>query len=112
MDAPKLTTRLTLEARVRSPDGAGGYNDIWSPLGTLWGAFQRPRGAAMAGAEVALARSRYRVIVRAAPVGSDARPEASQRFVADGRVYDIIAVLDHDAGKRFLACDVEEEVAG
>ena len=51
------------------PDGSGGYAEDWVPLGTIW-ADVRPRG----GREDFIAgrprpRVKYRILVRAAPVG-------------------------------------------
>ncbi|MFT7254059.1 MAG: head-tail adaptor, partial [Paracoccaceae bacterium] len=33
---PDLSRRLTLEAAVRLPDGAGGFSETWEPLGHIW----------------------------------------------------------------------------
>lgn len=112
MGRPSLTTKMTLQTAVRSPDGAGGYSELWSDLGVLWGALERPRGAHVAGQEIPIARHRYRIIVRSAPEGAPSRPEVAQRFVFDGRAFHILGVTHEDSGRRFLACDVEEELVG
>ncbi|MEL7345411.1 MAG: head-tail adaptor protein [Pseudomonadota bacterium] len=112
MSAPLLTTKITLQARVRSPDGSGGFSEIWTDLGILWGALERSRGSKVTGQEIPLSRARYRVIVRAAPVGAASRPEVAQRFAIDGQIFNILSVLHHDQGQRFLACEVEEEIVG
>ncbi len=51
----------------------------------------------------------YRIIVRAAPFGSDARPVANQRFRDGGRTFVILAVAEDDADARYLNCTAQEE---
>jgi head-tail adaptor len=51
----------------------------------------------------------YRVIVRAAPVGSIERPAAQQRFREDARIFTIEAVAEYDPEGRYLLCLVQEE---
>ena len=65
----RLLRRLVLETAERVADGSGGYGEDWVPLGVVW-ADVRPRG----GREDFVAgrprpRVKYRILVRAAPVG-------------------------------------------
>ena len=53
----------------------------------------------------------YRIVVRAAPMGSDARPRPDQRFREGARVFAIRAVAEEDAAGRYLVCFADEEVA-
>ncbi|MCP5074616.1 MAG: head-tail adaptor protein [Rhodobacteraceae bacterium] len=104
-----LNRRLELEAIVRNPDLAGGYVESWISVGTLWGAVDARTAAigAVAGGEVA--RVRYRVVVRAAPQGSTARPVPGQRFREQSRLFLIDAVSEQDASGLFLECWAHEE---
>ena len=82
----------------------------WAPVGTLW-ADVRPRG----GREEFIAgqprpRVKYRVLVRAAPVGAPSRPRADQRFREGARVFNILTVAEHDFGGRYLEIVAEEGV--
>ena len=55
------------------PDGAGGWQERWVALGTLWARSRRARRRD-AGGEAALSRARYRIVVRAAPRGRPRGP--------------------------------------
>ncbi|PTV97142.1 head-tail adaptor [Rhodobacter aestuarii] len=111
MSLPDFNHELVLEEAVRLPDGAGGYALGWQPLGTLWAALRAGTGAARGGEAVTLASVPYKVVVRAAPVGSPRRPKPAQRFRDGTRVFGILAVADDDPQGRTLTCFVREEVA-
>ena len=82
MAAPRLNRRLVLEAPQRVPDGAGGFTESWAVLGRLWAQITPRSGRETAGAAMPLARVPLKIVVRAAPVGSDARPRPER--VPDG----------------------------
>jgi head-tail adaptor len=111
MRPPHLNRALVLEAVLRNPDGAGGYVETWSALGTLWAAFNPGSGSDVPGEEQILGAVRYRIAVRAAPSGSASRPKAGQRFREGDRVFPILAVAEADPAGRFLTCFAREEVA-
>lgn len=105
--ASDLGSALVLEAPERVPDGGGGWEVTWQPLGTLWasmratGAAEREHGARGYG------RVTHRVIVRSAPAGSPRRPRADQRFLAGDRVLNVRGVAEaREPG--FLICWCEE----
>lgn len=106
-----LTRRLVLEEAVRLPDGAGGFSETWSELGTVW-ADIRPTGSRQrAGDAAVLSLVSYRIIVRAAPDGSPRRPKAGQRFRDGARRFRIEAVTERPGSVMFLDCRASEEVA-
>ncbi len=114
MSAPRLTRALVLETPVAAPDGAGGHVITWTALGTLWAEI-RPSGQgserlADPGPE---ALQRLRIILRGAPVGSDARPRPGQRLVEGGaRRFRVLSVAEVDPEGRYLICSaIEEEPA-
>ncbi len=111
MRAPHLTRKLMLEAPERVADGAGGFAHGWTALGVLWAEVRPGAGRDFAGLSAALSASSYRITVRAAPVGSAARPAPDQRFREGARLYRIRAVSERDPEGRFLTCLAEEEVA-
>lgn len=111
MNAPRLNRQLVLEAPTRVADGAGGYAETWAGLGTLWADVQLRSGRERAEAGMAVASVSYRVVVRAAPVGSAMRPAPEQRFREGERIYAIRAVSERDADGRYLVCFADEEVA-
>ncbi|SET83453.1 head-tail adaptor protein [Oceanicella actignis] len=107
--APVLNRRLTLEEEVRAPDGAGGWTRAWRELGVLWAAVRARAGRELDEGGRALSRVSHRILVRAAPMGSAARPRADQRLREDGRVFRIRAVTEADARGRYLLCWADEE---
>ena len=105
---PRLAERLILEAPTRSPDGGGGWQVTWTPLGTLW-AEVRPvsaRERVMGGRETS--RITHRVRIPSAPVDSPRRPLPEQRFRQGSRIFDIRAVAEADDRHGYLVCWVEE----
>ncbi|UWQ96999.1 head-tail adaptor protein [Rhodobacteraceae bacterium M385] len=106
MKEPHLNRKLTLEAPVRSSDGAGGFSEVWQALGCIWGEVL-PRGA---GRETEASELNLKVTIRAAPQGAPSRPTAAMRFRDGARVYRIDAVTEADAAGRYLVCFAKEEV--
>jgi head-tail adaptor len=108
--AVRLLRRLVLEEPQRTPDGSGGFAVAWVGAGTLWAdvTARAAREELIAGA--GRARVLYRIVVRAAPVGSASRPRPEQRLREGGRVFSILAVGERDAGGRFLEIVAEEGV--
>lgn len=106
-----MNRMVVLEAQERVPDSAGGYAVTWRALGMHWADVRS--GAGREKAEHLLPRTHVplKIIVRAQPVGSDARPVAGQRFVEGTRRYNIDAVRDDDRNPGHLICHAQEEVA-
>jgi len=109
MSAPELSRRLVLEAPDLLADGAGGYVKGWVPLGVLWAEVTPRSGRETAQSGAPVSRMVYRIVVRGAPVGSDRRPGAQQRFREGDRIFTIEAVAEHDPRGRYLACFAQEE---
>jgi head-tail adaptor len=110
MTAPHLNRALVLEGAVRTADGAGGFNEAWTALGTLWAEVLPGSGSDVLGEERMLSAVPYRVTVRGAPVGSPSRPQAGQRFREGTRLFLIQAVTERDGQGRYLTCFAREEV--
>lgn len=110
MNAPHLNRALVLEAVQRTPDGAGGFTEAWSALGTLWAEVLPGSGSDVLGEERMLSAVPYRVTVRGAPVGAVSRPKAGQRLREGSRLFLIQAVTERDPGGRYLTCFAREEV--
>ncbi|MGH1451744.1 MAG: head-tail adaptor protein [Paracoccaceae bacterium] len=110
MKPPHLTRLLALETPERVSDGAGGYSQSWTELGQHWAEVSARTGRerAVEGAQASL--TGYRIVVRGAPVGSDARPRPDQRFREGARIFRILAVAELDHAGRYLTCYAEEEI--
>ena len=74
----RLTRMLTLEAPQQVDDGAGGFLTNWVELGVLWAECTARGGRETLRGGTDLSRTPYRVIVRAAPLGSPSRPSPEQ----------------------------------
>ena len=105
----RLNRQLVLEMPARLPDGAGGFAESWMPLGTLWADVIARTGREAAGVAAPLSRVAYKIIVRAAPMTSDARPHPNQRFRDGTRLFRILAVAEDGADGRYLVCTAQEE---
>jgi SPP1 family predicted phage head-tail adaptor len=102
---------MVLEQRQSTPDGSGGYAVEWQALGTLWADVRARTGREDFIAGQPVPRVRYRILVRATPVGAPSRPCPEQRLREGNRIFNILTVAEHDAGGRFLEIDAEEGVA-
>jgi head-tail adaptor len=105
-----MSVRLVLEALTRVPDGAGGFTEVWSPRGVLWGEMAAGSGGEAARGELIEGRVAWRITVRAAPVGAPSRPKPDERLRLGDRVFLIQAVAETRGG-RFLTLFAREEVA-
>jgi head-tail adaptor len=106
-----LNRKLVLEKPVTVADGAGGFAETWSTLGAVW-ANVDARSVRMR--QVARGENsviKFRIIVRAAPVGSSARPKPEQRLRDGATAYRIEAVRSADDTGLYLECWASEEVA-
>ncbi len=111
MSLPRLNRQLMLQEAVRTPDGAGGFSEVWSELGALWAQVSARTGNERAEAGVPVSTVSVRIVVRAAPVGAPSRPKPEQRFRDGTRFYVIQAVSEADHDGRYLTCFAVEEVA-
>lgn len=109
--SPRLNRHLSLEARVDTADGAGGFDENWIHLGALWAQMVPRTGRATARKTLSVSQVDYRITLRAAPVGHGQRPVAGQRFREGSRLFRILSVTEADAAGRYLECIAREEAA-
>lgn len=107
---PNLSRRLVLETPERVADGAGGFSETWVPRGTLWAAMTAQGGGEGASGQGTVSKVAWRIVLRAAPPGSPARPRPGQRLTEGARRFAITAVAERDAAGRYLTVFAEEEV--
>lgn len=103
-----LTRALVLEEPSRAPDGFGGAEVSWIPVGTLWAHVTPRTGREAFVAGRPEARVSYRIRVRGAPMGARSRPRPDQRFREGGRVFDILSVAEADPRGLYLEIIAEE----
>ncbi len=110
MNAPLLNRRLVLEEQTRTPDGAGGFDVVWTALGHVWAEVRAGRGREKAGEFVMVSSLPYQITLRAAPYGAPSRPKPDQRFREGSRIFRIQAVSEADPKEQYLICHCKEEV--
>lgn len=113
MSAPRLTVPLVVESPVRTPDGMGGFQLSWQPVGQVWAEMRSGAGGERFAEVGAQSVVTWRITVRAAPAGDPRRPRPEQRLrMGDGataRRFKIDAVAESDAQGRWLVCVAKEE---
>ncbi|MEM7057332.1 MAG: head-tail adaptor protein [Pseudomonadota bacterium] len=110
MHKPVMNTELILEEPKQVADGGGGYQILWSPIGTLWAEVKgtRARERAVGGREIS--EHSHQIVVRSAPDGSPRRPITGRRFRSGSRVFQIFGTADYDDKGRYLTCWTKEAV--
>lgn len=109
---PILNRKMMLEAETRLPDGGGGAETAWVPLGSHWAELRPRRGRETEAGGRAEMRVTHELVVRAAPEGSPRRPKPDQRFRLGGRIFAIRWVAEADLRGAYLRCMVEEGALG
>ena len=98
-----LRCRLTLEQPGGTPDGAGGLNETWTAVATLWALIEPLDGDERFAADRTTGRVSRRIVIRHR---AGVRPE--MRFRLGTRLFEIRSVIDLEERHRFLECLVEE----
>ena len=109
MRRPELTRKLVLEEAQRVPDGAGGFDQSWVALGTVWADIRARAGRESDQDHATVSRQPLLITVRAAPLGAVSRPRPDQRFREGSRTSRIQSVSEADPRGRFLLCQATEE---
>jgi head-tail adaptor len=111
MGEVNLNRFLSLETLSNTPDGAGGFHDVWIEIGKMWADISVRTAGLRETSLNDISQARFKATVRSAAVGSSARPKAGQRFIESGRVFLIDAVTEFDRAGLYLVCWLHEEVA-
>lgn len=104
MAKPVLNTELVLEAPRQISDGGGGYQTVWSPIGTLWADIRPSSARESAVAARPVSEVTHRIVIRSAPEGSPRRPTPDCRFRSGSRVFSIRGVAPKDGREQYLTC--------
>lgn len=94
---------LTLEEPIEVPDGMGGVQRSFAPRVLLWGRLIPVTATERADASRAESAASHRLVVR-----WRGDVTAAMRFVAAGRVFNVLGAYDPDGRRRDLVCRVEE----
>jgi SPP1 family predicted phage head-tail adaptor len=105
IDPGALRHRLTLEAPVETPDGAGGVTRTYTTVATLWAALVPVAAAGDVQADALAATVTHRILMRAR---SDLTTR--HRLRQGTRVFRIVALRDADGSGRFVEVQAQERV--
>lgn len=108
---PNPDRKMVLEAVQRTPDGAGGFTEVWTALGEHWVELAPRTGREAGGEALTLSSVPYRIALRAAPFGAPSRPVPGQRFRHGAQILAIHAVAEMAGDPRWLVCIAREEVS-
>lgn len=103
MNPGLLNKRVTIEAPVETPDGAGGLARSFSAVATVWARFEPSGGTEVIEATCEAQRLGYRVTIR-----RRAGLTAGHRLNRGGRLFDVHAVEDHEEWPHLLVLSVRE----
>ena len=103
-----FTRRLVRMVARRTSDGAGGFDRDWVPSGAIWADVKVRSGGQRTTELGEEPRLRLRIVTHAVPVGHAARPGAGDRLLDGSRLYEVEAVHEADAERRYLTCFANE----
>lgn len=108
MRKPVMNIELILEEPKQVADGGGGYQVVWSPIGTLWAEISSRSASERVVGSREIAELSHKIVVRGAPDGSPRRPTTQRRFRSGTRVFQIFGIANYDERGRYLACWTKE----
>lgn len=103
LDPGMLRHRVQLQALVETPDGAGGFEEIWQEIAECSARIEPLSVKQSFIADQADERATHRITIR---FRNDI--ESGQRFIFENRFFRISTVQDPDETKRYLICRTEE----
>jgi SPP1 family predicted phage head-tail adaptor len=103
IDPGALRTELSLQACTAQPDGLGGFSEIWSEVGTVFGRMEPVSADSRFGADQTLETATHRITLRYREGIA-----SGMRFLRAGRALDILTVHDPDETGRYLVCKARE----
>lgn len=103
-----FTRRLIRQVEVRTPDGAGGYTNIWEERGALWADVDVRSGSLRVTELGEVPRLRVKITTHALPQDHEGRPVSGDRLRDGARLYEVEAVHEEDRRGRYLVCFANE----
>jgi len=100
----ELRTELVLEQATPTPDGAGGFEETWTEIATVFAKLVPLAARDRFGAGQTIEEVTHRVLIRARPDVA-----SGMRFISGDRTFMILAVHDPDETGRYLSCRTREE---
>lgn len=103
VDPGALRSELSLQACTTTPDGMGGHTQTWTEMATVFARIEPVSAGSLYGPDQTVETVTHRVMLR-----WRSGVAAGQRFVRQGRVFDIVTVHDPDDSGRYLVCRARE----
>ena len=98
-----LNQRATLQARVLTPDGGGGYDESWETFGAAWVKVAVLGASDSFGPDAVESRVRHRIVLR-----RRTDLAAGQRVIVGARIFKVHALLDEGPPAPLLTLLCEE----
>lgn len=112
--ASDLRTLITIERRTATPDGSGGFTEVWAedPAGGVWANMKGITGIETFFADRVKPGNKYRAIIRFRGDGSGAPYYTiNDRVQYKGRTLGILSVMDMEDRQQYLRLDLLENKA-
>lgn len=103
IDPGMLRTEMILKSCVTTPDGLGGFSEIWSEIATLFAMIDPISAESVFGADQTLEAVTHRITLR-----HREGVASGMRFDRMGRRFEIVTVHDPDETGRYLVCRARE----
>jgi SPP1 family predicted phage head-tail adaptor len=98
-----LDQRATLQTRVLTPDGGGGYDESWEAFGTAWVKVAILGASDTFGPDALESRVRHRIVLR-----RRTDLAAGQRVLVGARIFKVHALLDEGPPAKTVTLLCEE----
>ncbi len=107
----RLRHRLTLQQRVETPDGAGGFSSGWQDVADLWAEISPVNAKSIYGFEKLFAGKIQSEISHKIIIRYRSGISTSMRLLFDNRAFNIRAIKNPDERNETLELLVDEGVA-
>jgi len=112
IDPGQFTVKATVEKKVRTSDGMGGFTEVWSadPAGGIWCSLQNLSGSERWEAMRMIPGNLYRITTwfKGDEYGAPYWSAATHRVVIRNRIHGILAVQDVEGAMQYLKMDLFE----
>lgn len=103
IDPGSLRSELSLQSRIETPDGLGGFTESWNEVATLFGRIEPVSATSVFGPDQTVETVTHRITLRWRETVA-----SGMRFVRQNRIFDIVTVHDPDDTGRYLVCRTKE----
>ena len=109
INAGKLRSKVTIQRKTNTPDGAGGWTEVWATAGQPFAMWKALSGSEKWQAMRVSPQNRVRLITRFKDDGNGAPfYSGADRVKYKGRTYSIESVIDIEDRKKWLEIMIVE----